>query len=59
MKQQVGVLLQFVVLVFLPMLCYWQLQFGFPLIWMPGLLLAGIVVFWIGTKLRGTTPVEP
>lgn len=44
--------MQFVVLAALPMLCYWQLQFGFPLVWMPALLTLGIVVFWVGTKLR-------
>lgn len=44
--------MQFVVLAALPMLCYWQLQFGFPLVWMPALLTLGIVVFWMGTKLR-------
>lgn len=53
MKHQIGMLLQFIVLVFLPLLVIWQLNFGFPLIWMPGLLLVGIVVFSIGTKLRG------
>ncbi len=53
MKQQLGFLMQFLVLAGLPMLCYWQLQFGFRLIWMPGLLLVGIVLFWLGTKLRG------
>jgi hypothetical protein len=52
MKRQLGFLLQLAVLAALPMLCYWQLQFGFPLIWMPGLLLAGIAVFWFGTRLR-------
>lgn len=52
MKQQIGTLLQFLVLVFLPALVVWQLTFGFPLIVMPALTLAGIVVFWIGYRLR-------
>jgi hypothetical protein len=52
MRQQIGFLLQFVVLVFLPMLILWQLEFGFRLILMPALTLVGIIVFWIGYKLR-------
>lgn len=53
MKQHLGFLLQLLVLVLLPMLCYWQLQFGFRLIWMPALLTVGIVLFSLGTLLRG------
>jgi hypothetical protein len=52
MRQHIGFLLQFAVLVFLPMLILWQLEFGFRLILMPALTLVGIVVFWIGYKLR-------
>ena len=52
MRHHIGFLLQFVVLVFLPMLILWQLEFGFRLILMPALTLVGIVVFWIGYKLR-------
>jgi hypothetical protein len=52
MRHQIGVLLQFLVLVFLPMLIIWQLNFGFRLILMPALTLVAIVVFWIGYKLR-------
>lgn len=52
MRRQIGWLLQLFVLGVLPVMCYWQLQFGFPLIWMPGLLLVGIVLFSLGTKLR-------
>ncbi len=52
MRQQIGFLLQFAALVFLPLLILWQLNFKFPLVVMPALLLAGIVVFWIGHKLR-------
>jgi len=44
--------LQTSVLAALPMICLWQLQFGFPLIWMPALLVAGIALFWFGTRLR-------
>jgi hypothetical protein len=52
MRQQIGILLQFVVLVFLPLLIVWQLNFRFRLIVMPAMMLAGIIVFWIGYKLR-------
>ncbi len=54
MRHWIGLLLQIVGLVFLPLLSLWQLNFGFPLIYMPALLLAGLVVFSIGTKLRET-----
>lgn len=53
MKHYIGIFLQFITLVFLPLLVLWQLNFGFELIWMPGLTVVGIVVFTIGTKLRG------
>jgi hypothetical protein len=52
MRHQIGIFLQFLVLVFLPMLILWQLEFGFRLILMPALTLVGILVFWIGYKLR-------
>ena len=52
MRLHVGFLLQFAVLVFLPVLIVWQLNFGFDLIYMPMSLLAGIVVFSVGTRLR-------
>ena len=52
MRFQVGIVLQFAVLVFLPLLVVWQLNFGFNLIYMPVSLLAGIVVFSVGTRLR-------
>ncbi len=52
MRHQFGLLLQFVTLMFLPMLIVWQLIFGFRLNWMPAMLVAGIVIFGIGTKLR-------
>lgn len=52
MRHRIGTGLQFLVLVFLPMLMIWQLEFGFPLLYMPGLLVVGIIVFTIGTQLR-------
>lgn len=51
-KQQVGLILQFLVLTATPLISWWQLQFGFNLIWMPGLLTVAAVIFWIGTRLR-------
>ena len=52
MKNSIGVALQFLALVFLPLLIIWQLNFGFRLLWMPGLTLVGVLVFWIGHSLR-------
>ena len=52
MRQQIGFLLQFAVLVFLPMLMLWQLNFGIPLLVMPVLTLVAIMVFMVGDKLR-------
>lgn len=52
MRHRIGMLLQFAMLVFLPLLIIWQLNFGFRLIFMPALLLVGAVVFAIGTRLR-------
>ena len=52
MRHHVGLFLQFAVLVLLPMLIVWQLEFGFRLIYMPALLLVGVVIFSIGTRLR-------
>lgn len=52
MKQQFGLVLQFLVLTATPLISWWQLQFGFNLIWMPGLLAVAAVLFWIGTRLR-------
>ena len=53
MRQQIGFLMQLVVLTLLPFLIIWQLNFGMPLIWMPILTLTGIVLFTLGTRLRG------
>jgi hypothetical protein len=52
MRQHIGFLLQLGVLTFLPLLILWQLNFGFRLILMPACLVAGMVVFGIGTRLR-------
>ena len=52
MKHQIGVGLQFLVLTATPLISWWQLQFGFKLIWMPALLVVAILLFWIGTRLR-------
>ena len=52
MRQHIGFLLQLAALTFLPMLILWQLQFGFRLIVMPTLTLAGFIVFEVGRRLR-------
>jgi hypothetical protein len=52
MRNQLGFLMQFAALVFLPLLIIWQLNWGFPLIWMPALTLAGAAVFYAGHRLR-------
>ena len=52
MRFQIGFFLQFVALVFLPMLIIWQLNVGFRAIYMPLFLLVGMAVFGIGTRLR-------
>jgi hypothetical protein len=52
MRQQIGFLLQLAALVLLPMLILWQLDFGIPLIVMPALTVVGIILFYIGYKLR-------
>jgi len=44
--------MQFAVLVFLPLLTLWQLNFGIRLIVMPASLLVCIIIFTIGHKLR-------
>ena len=52
MRQQIGVLMQLAVLSLLPAVVIYQLHFGIQLIVMPVCLLAGIIVFSIGTRLR-------
>ncbi len=54
MRHSFGILLQIAVLAGLPMLIVYQLFFGFKLVVMPACTLIGIVVFWIGTQLRGS-----
>lgn len=51
-RNTVGFLLQFAALVFLPLLIFWQLDFGFRLLWMPTLTTVAVVTFWIGHRLR-------
>lgn len=52
MRNQIGFLMQFAALVFLPLLIIWQLNFKFELLWMPMLTLAAVALFWIGHRLR-------
>jgi len=52
MKNHLGFALQFLALVFLPLLIIWQLTFKFGLLWMPALMLVGIAVFYLGHSLR-------
>jgi hypothetical protein len=52
MRRQLGFYMQFSMLVLLPMLILWQLEYGFNLIWMPTCLLIGVVLFIVGTRLR-------
>ena len=53
MRFQVGFLLQFGVLVLLPLLIFYDLDFGFNrLVVMPALTVAAIMLFWIGYRLR-------
>ncbi|MEO2033694.1 MAG: hypothetical protein ABGZ35_16575 [Planctomycetaceae bacterium] len=52
MKHRLGFFLQILVLSALPALVLYQLQFGIPLIVMPVSLLAGVILFAAGTRLR-------
>jgi hypothetical protein len=52
MRRQLGFLLQLAALTLLPMLILWQLDFGIPLVVMPILTVVGIILFYIGYKLR-------
>ena len=52
MRQHLGILLQVAALAWLPLLIVYQLNFGFRLLVMPTCTLIGIVIFWIGTRLR-------
>lgn len=51
-RNTIGFLMQFAALIFLPLLIFWQLDFGFRLLWMPTLTVAAVAVFWIGHQLR-------
>lgn len=51
-KHHLGIVIQFIVLTVTPLISWWQLQFGYKLLWMPGLLLCAATLFWIGTRLR-------
>jgi len=51
-KQQIGFVLQFIVLTATPLISWWQLTLGFPLIVMPAVLTVAAALFWIGTRLR-------
>lgn len=55
-RNLLGMFLQLVALTFLPVLILWQLNFGFNLLWMPGLTLLGVIVFFMGHKLRDRVP---
>ena len=59
MRQQLGFVLQLVVLMFLPLLIGWQLFFGFRLILMPLATLAAIGVFAFGHLLRKPSSRKP
>jgi hypothetical protein len=54
MAHHLGIALQFAALVCLPVLMIWQLSFGLPLLVMPIGLLAGMLAFGLGTRLRET-----
>jgi len=51
-RQQVGFVMQLMVLMFLPLVIGWQLFFGFPLIAMPACVVLAIAVFSVGQVLR-------
>ncbi len=51
-KHQLGVFLQIFVLSALPALIFYQLQFGVRRFVMPAGLLAGVILFAAGTRLR-------
>lgn len=52
MKNLIGFALQFIALVALPLLIYFQLNWGFKLLWMPILTVAWLGVFYLGHFLR-------
>lgn len=53
MRQQLGFLLQFLVLIFLPMMLFFDIDFGIKrLVVMPMMLALAAGVFFVGHKLR-------
>ena len=52
MRHHLGIFLQILALAWLPLLVIYQLNFGFQLLVMPICTVIGMVVFWIGTRLR-------
>lgn len=52
MRQQIGVLLQVLVLMYLPLLVGFNLWFKMPLILMPALTMVAIGLFSLGQRLR-------
>lgn len=52
MRHHFGIFLQILALAWLPLLIVYQLNFGFQLLVMPTCTVIGLVVFWIGTRLR-------
>jgi len=52
LRQQIGFVLQLMVLMFLPLVIGWQLFFGLPLIAMPASVVAAVGVFSVGQLLR-------
>jgi hypothetical protein len=55
-RNLLGMFLQIVALLSLPILILWQLEVGFALLWMPGLTLLGAGMFFVGHKLRDRVP---
>jgi hypothetical protein len=51
-RQQIGFVLQLLVLMILPLVVGWQLFFGFRLIVMPASVLVAIAIFSMGQVLR-------
>ena len=52
MRHHLGITLQIIAMACLPLLIVYQLFWGFRLLVMPICTVIGIVVFWIGTRLR-------
>ncbi len=52
MRHHLGIALQMVALAWLPLLIVYQLFWGFQLLVMPICTVLGLIVFWIGTRLR-------